>query len=158
MYSPDDGSARKARKYAGFDGVVCSVCAASCTRICSGGVCKKLGRQSNGPTESGKVQPPPFALTAATLRQSHPAAPALDVLDLAMQGHLGVCVDLSAAWLAPGSPFGQVLAAALDRTMSPEEWAASTRPPADPALQAAMLTIWRDDVLPPFVGRYRLTP
>jgi len=50
-----------------------------------------------------------------------------------------------------------VLAAALDVAMTPEQWAAWTRPPADPALQSATLAAWRGDVLGAFVARYRLT-
>ena len=103
------------------------------------------------------MQCPDFAAAASTLRRSHPKVPALDVLDIAMQGHEGSAVELTGKWLAPGSPFGQVVAAALDRAMQPEEWRMWTQPPADPVLQAAMLEIWRDVVLPDFVARYRLT-
>ena len=103
------------------------------------------------------MQCPDFAAAAPALRRSHPKVPALDVLDLAMQGHEGSAVELTGKWLAPGSPFGQVLAAALDVAMTPEQWAAWTRPPADPALQSATLVAWRDSVLAAFVTRYRLT-
>ena len=104
-----------------------------------------------------RMQCSDFALTAISLRRSHPKAPSLDVLDLAMQGSEGVSVDLSATWLAPGSPFGQVLAAALDRGMTPGEWATWSRPPADTVLRAALLAIWRDTVLRAFLARYSLT-
>ena len=102
------------------------------------------------------MQCPDFAAAASALRRSHPKAPAVDVLDVAMQGHEGSAVDLTGKWLAPGSPFGQVLAAALDVGITPEEWAAWTRPPADPALQSATLAAWRGDVLGAFVARYKL--
>ena len=104
------------------------------------------------------MQCPDFAAAASTLRRSHPKAPAVDGLDLAMQGHEGSAVELTGKWLAPGSPFGQVVATALDRGMQPEEWRAWTQPPADTVLQAAMLEIWRDVVMPAFVARYRLAP
>jgi len=68
----------------------------------------------------------------------------------------GAQVDLSAAWLAPGAPFGQVVAAAFDRAMSPADWAAWAGPPTDPALQSAALKAWREVVLPAFVARYGL--
>jgi len=103
------------------------------------------------------MQCPDFAAVASTLRSLHPKAPALGVLDIAMQGHEGSAVDLTAKWLTPGSPFGQVVAAAMDPGMEPEEWRAWTQPPADPVLQAAMLEILRDVVMPAFVERYRLT-
>ena len=131
---------------------------------------RRSGVQTIGPTVIGRIaaalrryDSPMFALparvgeAAAALRLSHPEASALAVLDVVMRGDTGARVDLSAAWLMPGSPFGQVLAAALDLKMTPEEWARWTRPPADPALQSATLVAWRGDVLAAFVARYRLT-
>jgi len=103
------------------------------------------------------MQCPDFAAAASTLRRSHPKVKALAVLDVVVRGQTGARVDLSAAWLMPGSPFGQVLAAALDPGMTPEEWARWTRQPADPALQSATLVAWRETVLAAFVARYRLT-
>jgi len=46
-----------------------------------------------------------------------------------MQGHEGSALDLTGKWLTPGSPFGQVIAAALNRAMQPEERRMWTQPP-----------------------------
>lgn len=51
---------------------------------------------------------------AAAMRITHTQGPALEVLDLMMKWHEGSRVDLAASWLAPGKPFGQVLAASFD--------------------------------------------
>ncbi len=100
---------------------------------------------------------PDLASAAVALTHSHPNAPALDVLDVVLSGHAGASVDPSAAWLQPAAPFGQVLAAAFDRAMSPTDWAAWSVPPADPAMRAALASVWRDVVLGAFVARYGLT-
>ena len=65
-----------------------------------------------------------------------------------------------ASWVTPGSPLGQVVAAAFDRGMPPEDWAAGTRPPADPAVRETPATIWQSQVLPAFAEHFglRLVP
>ena len=100
---------------------------------------------------------PDLAAAAATLARSHPHAPPLDVLDVVFASHAGATLDPAAEWLQPAAPFGQVLAAAFDRGMSPAEWAAWSRPPADPAMQAALVTVWRAHVLAAFAARFGLT-
>ena len=66
------------------------------------------------------------------LARSHVPAPAIDVLDLAMKGRIRQAVDFTdptaenGSLAAPGAPFGQLLAAAFDEAMTPNEWAAFT--------------------------------
>lgn len=50
--------------------------------------------------------------------------------------------------MSPRSPFGQVVAAAFDRAMSPAEWLLFTGPDAHPQLRVACLMAWHGDVLP----------
>jgi hypothetical protein len=65
---------------------------------------------------------PNYVSTAIALRRSHPAAPVLDVLDLAMEGQHLETLNGDEPWLAPESAFGQLLALAFDRVMTPAEW------------------------------------
>ena len=98
------------------------------------------------------------AAAAVALRLSHPRAPALDVLDLLLQGRPGLAfpkpATLDAPLTGPRAPFGQVIAAGLDRGMSAAEWMAMTGPDADQALRKVLLEAWQRDVLPRFVSRY----
>ena len=94
---------------------------------------------------------------AVHLNRSHPHAPAIDVLDLVMEGRIDQTLDFAhpAGSLAePGSPFGKLLAAAFDEAMTANEWAAFTGPAAEPPLREGCLEIWRTHVLPRFAGRY----
>lgn len=82
------------------------------------------------------------------LRQSHPHAPALDVLDLAMKPHRGTSPEFDAGrsdLTDPGAPFGDVLRQAFDPAYDVA------------ALEAAGLDpdeIWQTAVLRPFYRRY----
>ena len=100
---------------------------------------------------------PDRAAAAVALTRSHTDAPPLDVLDVVIRGHAGASIDPAAPWVLPVAPFGQVLAAAFDRGMSPAEWAAWSVPPADPALRLALHQTWRDVVLARFAARFGLT-
>lgn len=93
-----------------------------------------------------------IAAAAAALRKSHPKAPALDVLDLVVQGHDGL--SFPADLVHPRAPFGQLLAEAFDTAMTPADWHDWTGPLADPQARDALLAIWRTYVLPRFVSRY----
>lgn len=94
---------------------------------------------------------------ALALRSSHPAAPALDVLDLVMRGRRAVPADFGVDGLPPG-PFALLVADALDTAMTAGEWRAWTAPDADPRLRAGLLEIWRAEVWPRFVARFGLQP
>ena len=98
------------------------------------------------------------AEAAASLRCTHPHAPALDVLDIVFCGSCGALFDKEAPWVAPWAPLWQIVAAAFDQGMTPEEWATLSRPPADPTLQTALHGIWRSEVLEAFPSRYGLQP
>ncbi len=97
-----------------------------------------------------------LAAAAAALAATHPAAPAVDVLDVVFRGSAGRLLERDADWIRPASPFGQLLAAAFDRGMTPEEWRRWSGPPADPQLTAAVLIVWRDEVLSRFAARFGL--
>lgn len=99
---------------------------------------------------------PDVASAAVALHRTHPQAPALEVLDVVMRQRVGSLRDFGESTRA-GSDFGGVLAAAFDRGMSPEEWRIVNHRNADPALIAALLSVWRDEVLPAFAARYSLT-
>ena len=94
------------------------------------------------------------AATAMSVRQSRPRAPALEVLDLAFEGHAPSSFD--PVLTHPGSRLGQVIAEAFDRAMTPAEWAAWTSAKADPALRDTMLRIWGVEVMPHLRARYKL--
>jgi len=98
--------------------------------------------------------PPDYALAAITVRASHPAAPALDVLDLVLRGRQLAPLNSAAEWLAPATPFGQIIAEAFDHAMTPAEWAAWTSDVADPSLRVALHGIWALYILPRFAARY----
>lgn len=96
------------------------------------------------------------AQAAAALRFSHGHAPALDILALVLHGRRGQVLHAGAPWLAPASQFGQLVAAAFDKGMTPQDWAAWTVPPADPAFQQALACVWRSSVLPAFAAYFGL--
>ena len=98
---------------------------------------------------------PDIATAAIALHRSHPHVPALEVLDLVMRQRVGRLDDFGDSTRA-GSAFGDLIAAAFDRGMSVDEWRVVTNPKADPALVAALLSVWRDEVLPAFAARYGL--
>lgn len=101
--------------------------------------------------------------TAVSLSISHPHAPARDVLALALQGRAGQVLDFgdTAAPLgslaAPVEPFGQLVAAAYDQAMTPDEWKLFTGPDAHPKLRMACLMAWRSDVTPKMAIEHGVT-
>ena len=96
------------------------------------------------------------AQAAAALRASHPNVPPVEVLELLLQSRRGETLNAGATWVLPSPPFGQVIAAAFDRGMSPWEWAVMSVPPTAPLLREALATIWRDTVLQAFAVHFGL--
>jgi hypothetical protein len=92
------------------------------------------------------------ALMAVELHRALPSAPALDVLDRAMRRPVPQLIDQSL--MHPASPFGQMIAAAFDTAMTPEEWSAWAGEGAEHTIQDALLRVWNDEVLPKFRSRY----
>ena len=92
---------------------------------------------------------------AIALRRSHPAVPALDVLELVMRGRQAVPADFGPDGLPPAD-FALLVAEAFDRGMVPAEWRAWTAHDADAQLRAGLLVVWRADVWPLFVARFGL--
>jgi hypothetical protein len=91
---------------------------------------------------------------ALALSRSHPQAPALGVLDVALRGRVGRLAD--SGTISPTSAFGQLISAAFDRGIAPEDWRLIDSPSSSPALVAALHDIWRDEVLAAFAARYSL--
>lgn len=100
--------------------------------------------------------PASVAQTAAALARSHPHAPPVDVLELVLQAHTGATIDPAADWLRPASPLGQLIAAAFDPVMPPEDWAVWTEPPADIKMREGLTIVWRTEVLPSLAKRFGL--
>jgi hypothetical protein len=92
---------------------------------------------------------------AVNLSQSHPQAKPVEVLDLVFQGRTGSLSGLGN--LHPTSAFGQMIAAAFDPGMAPQDWRLIDSPLSPPPLVAVLRQIWRDQVLPAFAARYSLT-
>lgn len=82
-----------------------------------------------------------------SLRVSHPAAPALDTLDIVMQGRQGQRLDFGGLGIPPAA-FALVVADALDCGMIMQDWKALLGPQIDPAIRATLMQVWRDEVCP----------
>ena len=95
------------------------------------------------------------AFAAVQLHQTRPEAPALEVLDLALKGLAPA--ELDDDIVHPASPFGQVIAAAFDTQMTPEEWAAWAGEGSERSISDALLRCWHEEVLPKFWSRYGAT-
>lgn len=98
--------------------------------------------------------------TALQTRKSHPGAPALDVLDLAMRGHEGSDFDFAADgqpwadWLDPPSPFAELLRAALAPDMPAGNLALWDDP--NDVIADGFREHWQAEVIEPFAARYQL--
>ncbi|TBR77022.1 MAG: hypothetical protein EPN64_04695 [Burkholderiaceae bacterium] len=96
--------------------------------------------------------------TALAVRVSHPHAPALDVLDLAMTDRHGADPDFSDAGTPAGdhtdsaSPFGRLLRDAFAPGISDSELAER----GGTSNESEFLTRWQQLVIDPFAKRYRL--
>jgi len=97
------------------------------------------------------------AFAAVELRRTRPDASALEILDLALHRPVSaVSAPLDPAITHPASPFGQVIAAAFDADMTPEEWLAWAGEGSEQSICEALLRFWSDEVLPKFSSRYGL--
>lgn len=100
---------------------------------------------------------------AVSLSASHPHAPAVDVLALALKRRAGQVLEfehtgaLLGCLASPGGPFGQLLAAAFDSAMTPHEWSVFTGTDAHPKLRMACLMAWRSDVVPKMALQHDVT-
>ena len=92
------------------------------------------------------------AVAAIELQRARPDAPALEILDLALQGPVHTALD--AELMHPASPFGQVIAAAFDTAMTPADWLAWAGEGAEHSICDALLRAWSEEVLPKFRSRY----
>ena len=95
------------------------------------------------------------ALLMAELQRAMPGLQAIELLDEAM--HRSPRPPLDSALLLPSSPFGQVIAAAFDDAMTPDEWEAWAGEGSERLLQDALLRLWHAEVLPKFRSRYGLS-
>ena len=99
---------------------------------------------------------------AIALERSHPGVPALEILDLVMEGRHGTSPDFSdpalrwESWAAPANAFGDLLAKAFDRAMTPAEWRGLSDGREGPLFDNALREIWELNVIRPFAVRYRL--
>jgi hypothetical protein len=85
------------------------------------------------------------------LRASHPAAPALDVLDLVLLGRRARPIDFGE--LSPVSPFGLLVVEAFDRGMLVCDWLGLYRF-GDPRVIAVLEDVWRKEVWPSFTAHF----
>ena len=101
--------------------------------------------------------------SAGAITGSHASAPALDVLDLVMEGRHGVALDFRdstqphGSWTSPPTPFGALLARAFDRVMTPAEWTGLTGPHQDPAQVVGLMDVWNRVVVLRFIQRYGIS-
>lgn len=56
-----------------------------------------------------------------------------------------------------GAPFALLVAEAFDKGMAPDDWLLVSNPATDPAVVAALVNVWRTEVLPRFAAHYGLT-
>jgi hypothetical protein len=94
---------------------------------------------------------------ALALRNSHPQAPTLDLLDLVMRDReywLEHFVD----HMMPPAPFALLVAEAVDDCISAADWIGLTGPTADPRVRDALVQMYRESVWPKFVQRYGWSP
>jgi hypothetical protein len=94
------------------------------------------------------------ALLMADLQRAMPGLQAIELLDEAM--HRAPRLPLDGALLHPASPFGQLIAAAFDDAMTPDEWEAWAGEGSERLLQESLLRLWHEEVLPKFYSRYGL--
>lgn len=110
---------------------------------------------------------PTIVSEALSLAKSHPHVPALDLLDLVMQGHHGDDLDFDAPgnqgfgdWTDPPSPFGELLRQAFAANeIGPGAagiWASEDPDPAVVTAQDALVDHWQEAVVERFAQRYRL--
>jgi hypothetical protein len=95
----------------------------------------------------------PYVDAALALSRSHPHAPAIDVLNVALQGVDRQTLDFGPDGLPP-APFAMLVVVAHDNTvLTLEEWGWLANPKIDPKLATALLEIWRNTVWPRFMAQ-----
>ena len=98
---------------------------------------------------------PDVAHAAVAIRRSHPAAPALEVLDLCLTQRTGSLADFGSE-IEPATPFGFLLAEAFDTGMAPQDWSLYSHPSTPAAVVQVLRGIWDGEVLDKFASRYGL--
>jgi len=97
---------------------------------------------------------------ALHLRRHYPKATALEVLDEVMEGRHGAALDFTEDSPHPTAlhptPFGQLIVAAFDRGMEPQDWTGLLGEGSDPRAHDDLLRIHASYVLPRFAARYSL--
>ena len=98
---------------------------------------------------------------ALHLWKTYPKAAGLEVLDAVMEGRHGAALDFAddtqhGTTLHPCTPFGQLIVAAFDRGMEPEDWMGLLGDGSDTRAHAELLRIHATYVLPRFAARYSL--
>lgn len=93
---------------------------------------------------------------ALALRNSHPRAPAVDVLDLVICNR-GLWLEDFFDRMVPPDPFALLVAEAVGDFSPPAEWLALTGPNADERVREAMRQQYAESVLPKFVRRYGIS-
>lgn len=103
-----------------------------------------------------------IAVALAT-RRSHPDVPAIDVLDLAMDGHHGNDLDMEADgqpfadWLDPPSEFARILQAAFAPEQPLEAFFSGADVWCDRLPDGQLMAdVWHEQVLGRFATRYNL--
>lgn len=102
--------------------------------------------------------------TALQLASVNPDAPALTVLDEAMEGFRGADPDMEAEpgqpftdWMDPPSPFARLLRDAFAADLTDDPWfVGDVWADEAPGTTASMAEVWRDRVVVPFAERYAL--
>jgi hypothetical protein len=97
---------------------------------------------------------PDVASAAISLRASHRAASAREILDLVLRDRTGALGDFGAQ-LAPATPFALLMAEAIDGIEMMPAWSQWAQ--ADPVLGQMLNERWRDEILPRFAETYGLT-
>jgi len=99
---------------------------------------------------------------ATGARPSYGDVPALEIFDRVMEGRHGCNPDFGdpalrwESWAAPGNGFGDLLAEAFDRGMTPAEWRILSDGREGPGFDAQLREIWELNVVRPFAARFRL--
>lgn len=98
---------------------------------------------------------------ALHLRHTYPKATALEVLDAAVEGHHGGDLDFAddsphGNATHPCTPFGQLIVAAFDLGMEPQDWFAFLGEGSDVRAHADLIRVHATYVMPRFAARYSL--
>jgi hypothetical protein len=98
---------------------------------------------------------PDVARAAVALHRSHPAVPALAVLDTCMRQRTGRLGDFGAE-IEPGSAFGDLLAEAFADGSPRQTWTLCQDPTTPAHIVSRLRAAWANEVLASFAARYGL--